>query len=228
MAHFPLWVRNMIKPRIIEATHIIMDGREARDYDAMMRRFRDLGWLVTGRIIQSGIRSGLALEIGPGPGYLGLEWLAHTRGTRVCGVDISPGMIAFAEKNALEYQMKGRTRYVRGDAEKLPFEDSVFDALFSNYSLHEWSAPALIFKEIRRVLKKGGRFYISDFRRDIDPFSMSFMYQSTLPESMRPGLIESINASYTAEEMRGMLATAKFTACSVEATPLGMEITGEI
>jgi ubiquinone/menaquinone biosynthesis C-methylase UbiE len=217
-----------LKPRNIEPAHVIMDGREAGDYDAMVRRFRDRGWLVTERIIESGIRSGLALEIGPGPGYLGLEWLARTHGTGLFGVDISPGMIECAVKNASEYRMEGRARYVRGDAGKLPFADFVFDALFSNYSLHEWPAPALIFRETRRVLKKGGRFFVSDFRRDLEPSSISFMYQSTMPGSMRPGLIASINASYTAEEIQGVLAALKFTLCAVVPTPLGMEITGEV
>jgi ubiquinone/menaquinone biosynthesis C-methylase UbiE len=218
----------VLKPRIIEPFHVITGFQEAHDYDAMMRRFRDLGWLVTGRIIESGIRSGMALEIGPGPGYLGLEWLAHTHGTSLCGVDISQGMIERAVRNASEYRMEARARYVRGDAGKPPFAGSIFDALFSNYSLHEWPEPALIFQEMHRVLKKGGRFYVSDFRRDLEPSSISFMFQSTLPESMRPGLVASINASYTAEEVREMLSAVKLTAYAVEATPLGIEIAGEV
>ena len=40
--------------------------------DEMQRRFRDKGWMESKSIIQSGIASGKALEVGPGPGYLGL------------------------------------------------------------------------------------------------------------------------------------------------------------
>jgi hypothetical protein len=36
---------------------------------------RDKGWMETDLILKLGIQHGLALEVGPGPGYLGLEWL---------------------------------------------------------------------------------------------------------------------------------------------------------
>ena len=62
-------------------------------YDQMMRRFRDKGWLETNLILKQGISSGFALEVGPGPGYLGLEWLKRTQGTLLKGLDISADMI---------------------------------------------------------------------------------------------------------------------------------------
>jgi len=220
-------MRNMIQPRVFETDHGFQGESGVRSYDAMMRRFRDKGWLVTGSIIESGISSGIGLEIGPGPGYLGLEWLKHTDDTELYAVDISSGMIKVAQQNAAEYNMKGRARYVLGDAKKAPFADSIFDAAFSNYSLHEWSEPESIFHEVRRVLKKGGRFFISDFRRDIDLPVVSFMYYSTLPEEMRPGLIASINASYTAEEITGIIMQVDFHKFTVNESPMGMEITGE-
>lgn len=68
----------MVKPRISHTDH----GRgefDAKNYDKMMRRLRDRGWIIwTKMIIGAGISSGLTLEVGPGPGYLGLEWLKHT------------------------------------------------------------------------------------------------------------------------------------------------------
>jgi hypothetical protein len=44
----------------------------------MQRRLRDKGWIATEEIIACGINLGLALGIGPGLGYLGLEWLKKT------------------------------------------------------------------------------------------------------------------------------------------------------
>ena len=57
-----------------------------------MRNMRDKGWIETNSILKEGISSGLALEIGPGPGYLGLEWLKKTGQTRLKGPEISDDM----------------------------------------------------------------------------------------------------------------------------------------
>jgi ubiquinone/menaquinone biosynthesis C-methylase UbiE len=111
----------------------------------------------------------LALEIGPGPGYLGLEWLKKTEGTRLKGLEISPDMIAIAERNAAEYGLQDRVTYVKGDGQQMSFEDNTFDAVFTNGSLHEWSQPNEVFDEVYRVLKPTGRYLISDLRREMNP-----------------------------------------------------------
>jgi len=79
-----------------------------------------------------GITRGLALEVGPGPGYLGLEWLKRTDGTTLKGLDLSADMLRVAERNAAEYGMSDRVEYVHGGGDLLPFENGTFDAVFSN------------------------------------------------------------------------------------------------
>jgi ubiquinone/menaquinone biosynthesis C-methylase UbiE len=113
----------------------------------------------------------LCLEVCPGPGYLGLEWLSKTEGTTLRALEISADMIKMAEKNAGEYGLLDRVKYVKGDAQKMPFEDETFDSVFTNGSLHEWSRPDRIFDEINRCLKRGGKYVISDMRRDMNPFT---------------------------------------------------------
>ena len=56
-----------------------------------------------------------------GPGYLGLEWLKQTQGMRLKGLDISPDMIALAERNAREYGLPDRVEYVCGKGSTMPF-----------------------------------------------------------------------------------------------------------
>jgi hypothetical protein len=63
----------MVKPRIVETDQGIQDEFDVLTYDNMMRRLRDKGWMETEHIIKSGILKGFEFEIGPGPGYLGLE-----------------------------------------------------------------------------------------------------------------------------------------------------------
>lgn len=216
----------MVKPRIAETDNGITGELITQAYDDMMRRLRDKGWLETKLIIGSGISSGLALEVGPGPGYLGLEWLKVTEGTTLRGLDISEDMIAIAERNAAEYGLVERVEYVKGDAYKMPFENDYFDAVFSNGSLHEWEHPEGILDEIARVLKPGGRYCVSDLRRDMNPLMKWLMWLFTKPKEIRPGLITSINAAYTKDEIEAMLLRTQLQGWQVNKNTIGLVISG--
>jgi ubiquinone/menaquinone biosynthesis C-methylase UbiE len=50
----------------------------------------------------------------------------------------------------------------------MPFADDIFDGLFTNASLHERSQPKKVFDEVYKVLKHGGRYSISDLRRNMN------------------------------------------------------------
>ncbi len=195
-------------------------------YDQMQRKLRDKGWIETNEVIESGISKGLALEIGPGPGYLGLEWLKHTQGTTLIGLDISADMIATAEHNAEEYGLSGRVEYLHSSGDNVPFADEKFDAVFTNGSLHEWSDPQNTFNEIWRVLKKGGRVFISDLRRNMFFLIKWFLWINTKPKEIRPGLITSINAAYTPDELKEVIQGTKLANCTVSGNPIGLKLTG--
>ena len=216
----------MVKPRIVETDEGIQDEFDVRTYNSMMRRLRDKGWMETDHILTSGITYGLALEIGPGPGYLGLEWLKKTESTMLLAVEISPEMTKIAERNAREYGLEGRVKYVKGDAHQIPFDNNTFDGVFTNGSLHEWSQPIRVFDEIYRVLKPGAKYFISDMRRDMNPFVKQFMKLMVKPKEIRPGFVSSINASYTTDEIRSVLDQSKLKESVVAKTFMGFEITG--
>lgn len=217
----------MTKARIPETDSGITGEVETQMYDIMLRSMRDKGWIETNLILKAGILSGIALEIGPGPGYLGLEWLKKTEGTRLECFEISGDMIALAKKNAAEYRFSDRVKYFQGDAKKLPFEDGHFDAVFTNGSLHEWAHPEMIFNEIARVLKPGGRYVISDMRRDMIAPVRWFLWLSAKPKEIRPGLISSINASYTLPEIKTILVRTQLKGWQARKNPLGIVISGQ-
>jgi len=217
----------MVRSRVVETEEGIQGEFNVEVYNRMMRRFRDKGWLEVNLLLKAGICSGLTLEVGPGPGYLGLEWLKKTEGTHLKGLDISPEMIEIAKKNAKEYNLEERVTYFKSDAQKMPFEDNSFDAVFTNGSLHEWSEPKKIFDEIYRVLKPKGRYCISDLRRDMNTLVKWFMKLMTKPKEIKPGLVSSINASYTVDEVQRILKETKLRECQVEKSIMGLVITGE-
>jgi ubiquinone/menaquinone biosynthesis C-methylase UbiE len=217
----------LVKPRIVETNEGIQGEFTVEVYDKMMRNLRDKGWIETELILKTGINCGLCLEVGPGPGYLGLEWLSKTEGTNLRALEISGDMIEMAEKNAGEYGLVDRVKYVEGDAQKMPFDDETFDGVFTNGSLHEWSRPDRIFDEINRCLKAGGKYLISDMRRDMNPFVKCFLKLMTKPKEIKPGLVSSINASYTVQEIKSILSKTNLKSATVKKATMGFIITGK-
>ncbi len=216
----------MVKERVVETDSGIQDELDVETYDNFLRKMRDRGWLETNLIIATGINKGLSLEIGPGPGYLGLEWLKKTKSTQLKGIEISANMIKLAEKNAEEYGLSTRVSYVMGDASNMPFSDNTFNGVFTNGSLHEWSQPEKIFNEIYRVLKPQGIYFISDMRRDMNFFLKCFMKAIAKPKEIRSGLVTSINASYTPKEIQSILSGTALKNSTVSCNLIGIIIKG--
>jgi arsenite methyltransferase len=79
----------------------------------------------------------------------------------VYGIDISDGMLEKARLNAEKFEVKN-VRFVRSQLEKLELPDKVADLVISNCTLNHASDKQAVWHEIHRILKKGGRFVISD------------------------------------------------------------------
>ena len=79
----------------------------------------------------------------------------------VYGIDISDGMLEKARRNAEKFGVTN-VRFVRSELEKLELPDNVADLVISNCTLNHASDKQAVWNEIFRILKKGGRFVISD------------------------------------------------------------------
>lgn len=217
----------MLKERIAETNHGIQGELTVQVFDEFARNMRDKGWNNINSIRDAGILKGKVLEIGPGPGYLGLEWLKNAPASHLTGCEISQDMIAMAEKNARTYGLESCVQYVEGNAMQMPFADSSFDGVFSNGSLHEWENPVAVFNEIDRVLQPGGLYCITDMRRDVNPLIKWSIYFLTRPKEIRPGFLSSQNASYTPAEIKTLLNASRLANYSVQNEFFGLCITGQ-
>jgi ubiquinone/menaquinone biosynthesis C-methylase UbiE len=95
-----------------------------------------------------------SLEIGSGTGYFTLNLLrAGLIGEATCS-DISPGMLATLQANALSLGLEVET--VSADAERLPFADASFDLVLGHAVLHHIPDLPRAFAEFERVLAPGG------------------------------------------------------------------------
>lgn len=214
----------MTAARIVETNEGIQSEVTAEIFDEFAKGMRDKGWNGVDEMISSGINGGDILEIGPGPGYVGLELAKKVNPRTFTGCEISPAMIRIAEKNAREYGIAAR--YVQGNGMNMPYPDAAFDCVVSNGSLHEWENPVQVFDEIYRVLRFGGRYCITDLRRDISFLKKYMIYFSTKPKEIRPGFLSSLYAAYTQEEMQELLSSSKLRGGVVKNDFMGLSITG--
>ena len=216
----------MTTQRVPERESATLGNTHAAAYDRMQQALRESGWLETGDLLHSGLLTGCALEVGSGPGYLGLEWLQQTKDTHLVGLDKSPEMVGIARRHAQELELNKRARHLLGFAEAMPFADGAFDLVFSSRSLHEWIDPGTTFTEFWRVLRPGGLFYLSDLRRDLSRSARNFLEQRMTSEVVLKGLRASIGAAYTVAEAMALLDKTELAGCEVIETPLGLRITG--
>lgn len=215
----------MIKTRVIETNEGIQNELTVETFDLFARKMRDKGWNNVDDMIASGISNGDLLEIGPGPGYVGLELAKKIQPKSLTGCEISPAMIKTAQKNAADYGIAAS--YVQGNAMEMPFPDETFDGVISNGSLHEWESPIRVFNEIYRVLRRGGRYCIADMRRDAGFFKTKMIYHTTKPVEMRPGFLSSLGAAYTLSEITELLRNSDLAGASVKSEFFGLCIYGE-
>lgn len=99
------------------------------------------------------------LDVGCGTGVNLLEaarWFAPA--SRLCGIDISPGMVAVASGKA--QAMGVPAEFAVGDAERLPYPDAEFDLVICNSVLHWFKDRGAAVREMERVLKPGGQALI--------------------------------------------------------------------
>ncbi len=98
--------------------------------------------------------SGDVLELGCGGG-INMEFYLPERISSYSGIDPSPGLL---DRSRAAAQAKGMVADIRaGMGEDMPFADASFDTLLVTFTLCSVADQAQVLKEMRRVLRPGGK-----------------------------------------------------------------------
>ena len=116
------------------------------------------------QIVQNYVKPGMEiLDIGCGTGSLAID--AAKAGARICGVDISEGMLAVARKRIADNRMENRITLHHAGVVEIGslFKENCFDLIVSTLVFSELYAEerALALHQIKRLLKPNGTMIIA-------------------------------------------------------------------
>jgi arsenite methyltransferase len=133
---------------------------------------------------------------------------AREFGSVVAGIDFGAEAVRDAQRTADAAGLCDRVGFVVGDAEGLPFGDGEFDAVLCECSLSSFQDKLRALAEIRRVLRPGGRFALSDVVVD----------RQRLPQELHGGLaaIACIGDALSSRGYKELLVEAGLRPITVE------------
>jgi ubiquinone/menaquinone biosynthesis C-methylase UbiE len=99
------------------------------------------------------------LDVATGTGFTALALAPLV--AQVIGADLSPGMLAQAEKRSKEQGITN-VSWIEAPAEKMPFDDGAFDLVTVRIAPHHFTDVRAFLSETRRVLKPDGLFVLGD------------------------------------------------------------------
>lgn len=127
-------------------------SRAARQYDSVAQLQRDVGERLLAELRDVPACVGTVLDLGSGTGHFLPALRARFPGARYLGLDLAEGMVRFARE-----QHSGAQAWVVADAEALPLPANSVDLVFSSLAVQWCQRPELLFAELARVLRAGGR-----------------------------------------------------------------------
>lgn len=155
------------------------------------------------------------LDLGCGTGAVTLH--LASRGFTVNAVDHSPDMVAVAQAKIERANAAGSVSFDVTSAGYLPFGNERFDLVTCQRVLHHIPDVEPVFGEVKRVLKPGGAFYLSDGAADWTPAARALrgVWKAMLPRLREPEVLDHPPPGHEvlrrADEFRRQLDVAGFS-----------------
>ena len=112
-------------------------------------------------LVEHGLREGMRVaDVCCGCGDVALLIARELKPGIVVGIDHSMPAIDHANRLQREFKV-GNAEFRLGDATALMVEDEVFDFVLCRLSLQIFSRPEQILRELHRILRPGGRLYLT-------------------------------------------------------------------
>ena len=159
---------------------------------------------------------GVALDLGCGNGDVSRRFLRAHPGWALVGLDGSPAMLAWAQRQSRSAGLAGRTRFVQallrprgaetGERPALPRAD----LLICNSLLHHLPQPAALWDALAQAAP-GTPIFVMDLLRPKSEAAAAALrdrYAADAPEILRRDFHNSLRAAYELPELRAQLTAA--------------------
>jgi len=129
------------------------------------------------------LMDGVALDIGVGPGWLGME-LAKITDMKIVFLDISLVSLHEARSNFEMLEVDNAASFIQADVHDIPLDDNYADFIMSRGSIWFWEKPEKGLQEIYRILKPGGVAIVGGGLGRYLPLSMRSRMQVVLQRGL--------------------------------------------
>ncbi len=142
---------------LIPADYSEMDIQGAKQFDKKVKEnFMPTIVSTVKQVIEDyGVLEGVCVDVGSGTALFAIELCKHSK-LKIFALEKEKAISEVARMNIEKELLTDRIIPVLGDAHNLPFENEFADFIISRGSYHCWEDKVQVFKEIYRILKKGG------------------------------------------------------------------------
>ncbi len=210
-------------PRVLEPE--VMDSpEEALAYDAMdhrevNRQFVD-DLLEAARRFQVPLEE-VILDVGTGTAQIPVELCSRDPRYRVLGIDLAAAMLDLGMVNVEAAGLREQIQLQQVDAKQLPFASGSFACVMSNSIVHHIPDPAVVLREMWRVVRAGGMVFVRDLMRPPDQATLDHLVRTYAAEadSQQQAMFRaSLHAALTVPEVRQLVEAFGCPAETVQAT----------
>lgn len=149
------------------------------------------------------LSKGIAVDIGVGLGWLGME-MSKITDMKIIFLDISQESLGMAKKNFEALNVDNEVDFIKADVQAIPMEDNFADFIMSRGSIWFWKEPEKGLQEIYRILKPGGVAIVGGGLGRYLPENM----RAKLQEALKLGLSQRNEKRPDLEEFKAIVKKA--------------------
>lgn len=187
---------------------------------------------VINRVASSNPR--MVLDVATGTADLAIGLARRNRVEHIVGIDIAESMLELGREKVQRLNLSPQITLLKADSLSLPFGSSTFDAAMVAFGVRNFEDVAMGLREIRRVLRSGGKLHILEFsmpRRFPMRWLYRFYFRVVLPilgraisghRSAYSYLPQSVEAFPQGSGFTAIMHEAGFSNCNSETLSFGI------